>query len=206
MHKCTVHVLEPHFMSCCMYLYEYSKKKQDACYIFIFESAANCFSFAVAGVNESMESHDRKYTTHLSVLSRPAPHLVKARLPAYLSLSLCSKGKQTRPTYTQLQKHLAACMLILSDLPLKNRSQVNWGESHVLFVSQHFLPCVSVRLTFSQNTAYGPAFLNNNKMRCQTDLRCQGSPRDHFTWDDPSLHNVTNPMGVAAVVTPPIIM
>ena len=34
------------------------------------------------------------------VLSRPAPHLVKACLPAYLSLSLCSEGKQTRPTYT----------------------------------------------------------------------------------------------------------
>lgn len=39
------------------------------------------------GVNEFMESHDRKYAAHLSVLSRPAPHLVKARLPAYLSLS-----------------------------------------------------------------------------------------------------------------------
>lgn len=152
-----------------------------------------------------MESHDRKYTAHLSVLSRPAPHLVKARLPAYLSLSLRSEGKQTRPTYTHLQKHLAARALILSDLSLKSRSQVNRGESRVLFVSQHFWPCVGVRLTFSQNTAYGPAFLNNNRMRCQT--WSAGGARV-ITLPEMTLlrMNVTHPMGVAAVFTPPIIM
>lgn len=57
-------------------MYEYSNKA----YILIFESAANCFSFALAGVNEYTESRDRKYTAHLSVLSRPALHLVKACL------------------------------------------------------------------------------------------------------------------------------
>lgn len=82
--------------------------RQSSCDILIFESAANCFSFAPAEVNESTDSHHQKYTTHRSVLSEPAPHLVKACLPAYLSLSLCSEGKQTRLRYTHLQKHLAA--------------------------------------------------------------------------------------------------
>lgn len=101
------------------------------------------------------------------MLSRPVPHLVKARLPAYLSLSLCSEGKQTRPTYTRLEKHLATFVPILTDVSLKSRSQVNWGESSALFVSQPRWPHVSVRLTFFQNTAYGPAFVKNNRMKCQ---------------------------------------
>lgn len=110
---------------------------QGPCYILISESAANCFSFALAGVNGSTESHDRKYTAHLSVLSRPAPHLVKARLPAHLSLSLRSQGKQTRPTYTHLQEHLAAPALVFPDVSLKSRSQVKRGEPHALFAWQH---------------------------------------------------------------------
>lgn len=165
--------------------------RQSSCDILIFESAANCFSFAPAEVNESTDSHHQKYTTHRSVLSEPAPHLVKACLPAYLSLSLCSEGKQTRLRYTHLQKHLAAWALIPFRLVLKSRSQVNRGESHVLFVSQHFWPSVSVKADFFfflHNAAYGQAFLNRPE-------KCQGRACDRFTWDDPSPHECDLPDG-----------
>lgn len=111
--------------------------KQDSCYILIFESAANCFSFALAGVSKLSPMTENRQL--IWVCYQGLPHnLVKARLPVYLSLSLCSEGEQTRPTYIHLQKLLAACTHpCRAGLSLKSRSQVNWGESHVLFVSQH---------------------------------------------------------------------
>ena len=50
-------------------------------------------------------------------------------------------------TYKNTWQHARSSFSVLS---LKRRSQVNWGESHVVFVSQHFWPRVSVRLTFLQ--------------------------------------------------------
>lgn len=87
--------------SCGMCSYEYSNKA----YILIFESAANCFSFALAGVNEYTESHDRKYTARRSVLSRPALHLVEACLSKPIWAYHCAPKENKQDPHAHTPKN-----------------------------------------------------------------------------------------------------
>lgn len=116
-----------------------------------------------------------------------------------LSLSLCSEGKQTRATCTHLKTLGRERAHPFIRLALKSRSQVKWGEPHVLLVSHHLWPwrLVSHDGDFhAECAAYVQASLSNNRMKCQ------GKPRDPFTWDDPSPHECESPHGCCGFSLP----